>query len=350
MRKILYLFLIALVFASCENGETDFDDYDVQAIYFPLQYPSRTLILGESRSDNSIDLQHAFSIGVSIGGMYQNTKDRVVDIALDPTLVEGATLSDGSPIEMLPSEYYTDMDGNPMVFDKIVIPAGSFNGTIQVKLKDEFFNDPLTTGVHYVIPLRILETTKDSVLSGVPAFDDMELDVRNKNHWMAGAGLEPKNFTLFGIKYINKYHGTYFMRGATEELDINGAVVNTTTYADRFVNNDIEVNLNTVSLNESILPQFGKTQGGEIMANLVFNTIEKTIVVESVEGGTTVSGTGTFLEADDAGADVWGGIGHRTIALDYQYDVSGTTFHNKDTLVYRDNDMIFEEFSIVLAE
>ena len=49
-------------------------------------------------------------------------------------------------------------------FDKITIPAGSFFGKLRVNLTDAFFADPLTTGLHYVIPLRITDAAGDSIL------------------------------------------------------------------------------------------------------------------------------------------------------------------------------------------
>ena len=74
MKKFIILFAFAVALFSCENQDNDFEDYDFQTVYFPIQYPARTLALGESRSDNSIDLEHAFSIGASVGGMDENTK------------------------------------------------------------------------------------------------------------------------------------------------------------------------------------------------------------------------------------------------------------------------------------
>ena len=64
MKKLIVLFATALAIFACENKENDFPDYDYQTVYFPIQYPARTLVLGESRSDNSIDLEPAFNIYV----------------------------------------------------------------------------------------------------------------------------------------------------------------------------------------------------------------------------------------------------------------------------------------------
>ncbi|MFO7720856.1 MAG: DUF1735 domain-containing protein, partial [Gillisia sp.] len=85
------LLLATLMLAACENDPINFDDFTTQSVYFPLQYPIRTIVLGEDRIDNSIDLQKAFNIGVSIGGMYENTSDRSVDFILDPSIFPDVT-------------------------------------------------------------------------------------------------------------------------------------------------------------------------------------------------------------------------------------------------------------------
>ena len=123
MKKILYLSGILLLLFSCTNQDIEFDDFAFQAVYFPYQTPVRSLMLGdEVIGDNSIDLEHAFSIGVSVGGMYENKKNREVTVALAPELALNITDGSGNKLNILPSSYYT------ATFDKIVIPAGSFSG------------------------------------------------------------------------------------------------------------------------------------------------------------------------------------------------------------------------------
>lgn len=45
---------LALGFASCENGDKEFDDYDYQTVYFAQQNPIRTITLGEMMSSPMI--------------------------------------------------------------------------------------------------------------------------------------------------------------------------------------------------------------------------------------------------------------------------------------------------------
>lgn len=342
MKKLVILFLFAIVLFSCENQENDFEDYDFQTVYFPIQYPARTLVLGESRSDNTIDLEHAFSIGVSVGGMYENNIDRAVDIRLAPELVEGVTVG-GRTLQVLPSNYYESVS-----FDQITIPAGSFNGKIRVNLTDAFFADTLTTDVNYVIPLVIEPSTKDSVLSGMPLPEiGSSADRRVTSDWMPG--FEPKDFTLFAIKYINRYHGTFLHSGVDETLDDAGNVVETFTYEADYVEQDLQSVLTTKSLTTCYLDRLGgQNQGEDYKVELTFNDAGGTISIASAVGDDTVSGTGTFVEADDPEAVVWGDRGHMTLKLDYEYTVNGVKHRAKDVLVYRDNNMEYEEFSITL--
>lgn len=346
MIKKIFLGLCTLaLIASCENSEQSFDDYDVQTVYFPIQYPVRTIALGESRTDNSIDLEHAFSIGACIGGMYSNPSERIIDIKLAPELADGISTSTGNQIKVLPSDYYEAID-----FDQIVIPEGSFNGTIRIDLTDAFFQDTLSKGVNYVLPLMISESTKDSILSGV-TYPELEgiADVRKPEEWLPG--FEPKNYTLFAVKYINSKDGMYFYRGTNYEMS-GSDIVSETSYSEKYLTENLQEQLSTESLTECTLARVGGQIADELKINLTFDDDNKTISISQTTDGVTipVSGSGSFLNADDEGAEVWSSVGHRTLFLDYEYTYDGKTFHAMDTLVYRDNNMSYEEFSIVFNE
>ena len=341
MKKIIILFAFAVALFSCENQENDFEDFDFQTVYFPIQYPARTLALGESRSDNSIDLEHAFSIGAAVGGMYENTKERVVNIRLAPELVANAFV-DGRPVQMLPSNYYEST-----TFESIVIPAGEFKGKLRVNLTDAFFTDTLSTEVNYVIPLVIEPSTQDSVLAGVPLPEiGAGADRRVSTDWMPG--FEPKDYTLFAVKYINPYHGMYLHSGVDETLDESGNVVETFTYKADYVEQDLLTLLTTKSMTTCFMDRLGgQNTGDNFKVELTFSE-SGNITITSATGDDTVHGTGTFVGADDASAVVWGERGHMTLNLDYTYSVNGVMHHATDQLVYRDNNMQYEEFSITL--
>ncbi len=159
MKKIFSLLGILILLSSCNNQEIEFDDFEFQAIYFPYQTPVRTIMLGdEVVGDNTIDLEHAFSLGVAIGGMYKNEMEREVAVELVEDLALNIlNSSTGDTLEILPENYYT------ATFDRITIPKGSFNGKMRVELEDAFFQDPDANKVKYVLPVRITDAFGDSV-------------------------------------------------------------------------------------------------------------------------------------------------------------------------------------------
>lgn len=341
MKKIFYLLGIATFLFSCENQDVEFPDFAYQSVYFPFQTPVRSLMLGdEVEGDNSIDLEHAFSIGASFGGAYENTKDRVLTVQLAPELASNITDASGNVLQLLPAQYYS------ATFDKIVIPAGSFFGKMKVNLTDAFFADPLTIGLRYVIPVRITDAAGDSILSGTKVSTIASPDPRNVADWV----ITPKNYVLFGIKFINETHGVYLLRGkrtnAANPLDV-------VTYSKRFIDDNDMTKLTTKSLTESYMSTVGGTNkelaNAKYSMNLTFNKANKSVTV-SQKGATTVavSGTGKYYSKADAGAESYNGKKHRTIYLDYTYQDGTNSYQVKDSLVFVDTDMKFEDFQVVV--
>ncbi|MFC2116384.1 DUF5627 domain-containing protein [Bacteroidota bacterium] len=337
MKKTLSILIVAIVTFSCSNHDIEFDDYDYQSIYFPYQTPVRTIILGdESVGDNSIDLEHAFSIGVTMGGAYENKTDRIVTVEYAPELGENIYIipKDTLELEVLPAGYYV------ADFDKIVIPAGEFSGKMRVDLNDAFFEDPLSATTHYVIPARITGAERDTVLSGVPSpFVDVP-DPRIAEDWL----VVPKDYTLFGIKYINETHGAYLLRGQR----IATATNDTATYSKRFITDNNMTKLSTLSLTENVMDISGGTFTGDFWGILLtFNKDSKTVTV-SQKDATTVgaSGTGVYYTKDDNESEGFNGKKRKTIYLDYTLDQAGIIYAVKDSLVFVDTDIVFEEFIV----
>jgi len=343
MKKTLSILTAGILAFSCTNRDIEFDDYEYQSIYFPFQSPVRTIILGdESVGDNAIDLEHAFSIGVTMGGVYENNKDRVVEVALAPELAENIRNADGDTLEILPAEYYT------ADFSQVVIPKGSFVGKIRVDLNDIFFEDPLSTSTHYVIPVRITDAGEDTVLSGVPIPIDTvaENDPRIPDHWE----IQPQDYTIFGVKYINETHGMYLLRGART----NTATDSVTSYSARFLTSNSMTRLSTVSLTENVMNIVGGTnKGGTYQMRLTFNNANKTVTVSQLDTTTVaVNGSGVYFSQDDAESEGYNGIKHRTVYLDYTYfdPADSTSYNAKDSLVFADTDVTFEDFDVIVFE
>jgi Domain of unknown function (DUF1735)/Family of unknown function (DUF5627) len=339
---VMYLSIIVLL-ASCESSsEVEFPDFTYQTIYFPVQNPVRTIVLGdEIRFDSSIDLEKAFSIGVNVGGLYENTKDRKVSIKLapelvptDPTKLLITTTND--TLVLLPPSYYKASS-----LTEMVIPKGSFVGKIRVDLTDAFFNDPKSVNVKYVLPLLINPdpTSKDSVLQGKPAVAN---PIRTKrSDWLGG--LTPKDYTLFAVNYTNKNHGVYFLYGADQVYNAAGVLVSTKPYRKPVVTDNITTPLTTLSLSECLLGVLGGTNtGASYKMKLKYND-DKTITLGSVKGAFPVTGSGIYK--DPAEGVVWSQQGHKTVILNYSFkDASNQEHRCKDTLVYRSSGIVYKEF------
>ncbi|MDD4192578.1 MAG: DUF1735 domain-containing protein, partial [Mangrovibacterium sp.] len=206
MRQIKVLsgvILVVLGLFSCDNQEWDFPDFDYTTVCFPYQYPVRTLIFGDYLYDNSNDNALRFKISATWGGGYENNEDVIVNFQVDESLVTNLyNNTGGTPIFALPRSYYTLSDNS-----KIIISKGEVTGSITVQLTEAFTADPLAIGMNYVVPLRITSATTDSVLMGSSAMSNP--DRRIAGNWIK----PPKDFTLFGIKYVNEYDAKYLLRG-----------------------------------------------------------------------------------------------------------------------------------------
>ena len=220
--KNVFLSMLAITAAflttSCENGDREFDDFDYQTVYFAYQNPVRTITLGEDDVyPTDLDNEHKMNVYVTLGGVWKNKQDRHVKIAVDNSLVEGKTFADGTPIVAMPENYYR------LTSNEITIPSGEVMGATTVELTDAFFADPKTPSVNYVIPLKIIDAGNDSIL-------------------------ESKNYTLYAVKFKNKYTGAWLSHG-TDEIDNNGTKTTNVREPEDFRGYDIR-HLTTVSLNE----------------------------------------------------------------------------------------------------
>jgi len=340
MRKIFYAIAVLLAVVSCENQDIEFDDFEFQAVYFPHQTPLRTIMLGdEVIGDNSIDRDHAFTIGAAIGGLYENSKNRELTIELAPDLTNNITDADGNALQILPANYYN------ATLENITIPKGSHFGKVRVDLTDDFFNDPLSIGLNYVIPVRIT-AAQDSILQGDPATDVLDPDPRVSSDW----NITPKDYVLFGIKYINPTHGAYLLRG--KRVNLTDTNEDPMIYSQRFLDDNEVVKLATSSLTDSFMTTVGgtnKTSANDdfYSLKLTFDEANKTVAVSQKSGTTVVaSGTGVYYSKDDDKSEGYNGKKHRTIYLDYTYDDNGNTYQVNDSLVFLDTEMTFEDFAV----
>ncbi len=363
MNKIISsLALSSLLLVACTNQPTDFDDFTTQTAYFPIQYPIRTLVLGEDRLDNSIDLQKAFNIGVSVGGLYDNRTDRTIGFEVAPGLfpdvaqgMDTIYAKDPNNVEFkimpLPTNYYTLTPEN-----KVVVPAGSFSGLIRVNLTDDFFNDPNAFKLNYVVPLRVTDASHNFTILKGEANDNISAP-----RWYVGADWKPlkapKDYTLFAIKFINPWHGTFFHRGVQKK----DGLVDKVFHAVDISANQV-AKFETVGLKKVTYDRMGEKTGAAFRSVLTFDDDVNgvgNVVVSALEGSPyTISGTGKFYKSSTAFGKENGWVvdplngqvkGALTVTVDYTVQgLAGATIHQfTDTLVLRSNDVRYQEYTVV---
>jgi len=348
MKKVI-IYIVVIVgtvgLAGCKDQKIEFPDYTLQAVYFPIQLPLRTLSLGEDRIDNSLDKELKFDIGVSIGGMYENSKDWTVDYVVADTLTNNVYNQVGEKILPLPSNYYTLSPANTAV-----IPKGSFSGMIRVQLTNQFLDDTLAISGHYVIPLRITGTSADSILRGFAAVKNP--DIRVADDWEAGK--LPRDWVMFGIKYINAYHGSYLHRG----MDIRyqgGVPVDTAIYHKRFVERDQIWEMKTIAKAKVVTNGIGNNSSttGKYAMELEFTNVTGSsgaIVIKPRKGSLySVSGTGQYFDRASS-VEGYMGLIFQSMHLIYSYTEGAYTHQVKDTLIFRDRGIKFEQLSVVVTK
>lgn len=339
---LIFLAAALTLVCSCRNQSWEFDDFDYTATYFPWTFPVRTLVLGDSEYDNTNDKNHRFVISAAMGGVYENKTDIAVDFMIDPSLVENLAFEDSTAAKILPEEYYTLSNSS-----RITIPKGKFDGGITVTLTDAFFQDPEAYTNRYVLPLRILSSTTDSVLRGSEAISNP--DPRIAAHWKKA----PMDFTVFGIKYINEYHGNYLLRGKTQAHNGANETVGTPAAYGYGKYGYVEEGIVTPLLTRSLssLEYSQQIQVSEGTSPGIYTVI---LTVDPETGNVTVTpkedsafgiqGTGKFVK----GGQEWGGKKRNALYLDLTVTDNTNRYEVQDTLVFRDNRVKVEEFTPVI--
>lgn len=353
-RLFVYITILPLFLTGCQNQPVSFDDYELKAVYFPYQRPLRTLSLGEDRLDNSLDKEGKFDIGVSIGGMYEQKWNWTVDYILDNSILENVYTNSDPALKILslPSQYYTLSPTGT-----VSIPKGSFNGLIRVELTDAFFNDSLSLTGLYVIPLRLTATSADSILQGKPAISNP--DPRVIGDWESNK--YPKNWVMFGIKYINAYHGTYLHRGHEVITDkTSGDLIETVVFRNKYVEYDLLIKLISTGRRTAVSNGLANRTGGDYSMNLEFANDKGnagSVTITPADGSIyQVTGSGQYFDKASS-TESWTGLTFQSMYLSYTWEEEVDTVnhvfhvHNvKDTLVFRDRGIKFEENAIQIIE
>jgi Family of unknown function (DUF5627)/Domain of unknown function (DUF1735) len=333
MKKIIVaLLVLGTLVTSCKNSDWDFPDYGTTSVYFAQQTPIRTITLGTDAYDTTLDNEHKCQIMATMGGVYENEINRIIDFVVDESLCDGLTYEDGSDIIPMPSSYYT------LASDQIIIPSGKVLGGVEVQLTDAFFNDPKSIETTYVIPLRMTSVENADTI------------------------LESKNYILYAVRYINKWDGYWLSRG-TDVIDDNGSITTVERKAE-YIEYDEVRELTTTAYMQVVYPistvvQVYKedgTLGSETLTCnllLTFDDDDKCTISSGTEGY-TVTGSGTWTK--EGAVKAWGDKDRDQLTLNYevtyyyQQKAGDPTMYKKytcdDTLVARDRGSKLETFTV----
>jgi hypothetical protein len=319
LQSILCAGVLSALAMSCENQEIKFPDYDKSTVYFAYQYPVRTIVLGEDIYDTSLDNEHKCEIYATMGGVYENDSKIDIGIAVDNSLCDNLFF-DGAfsvPVEPMPAGYYT------LSADKISLDH-NLQGAVGVQLTDAFFADPDALKNTYVIPLRMVDVTHaDAILSGVPKVQEPYR--LNPAHW----DIQPKDYVLYFVKYINPWHANYLRRGK-DQITVNGVASTVVRHQPTVEADEIRA-LSTLSLQELKYAQDYKTYSGlnlNLSLNLEFNEAEQCTVTTATTAydlndsvrvsNITATGNGAFVKKGEKKS--WGNKDRDALYL--QYNVS----------------------------
>ena len=343
MKRIIAIagvLLMTLGIFSCKNQSWSFPDFDYTTTYFPIQYPLRTLVLGDYMYDNSMDKELKFLISATMGGAYENKQNVTVGFQVDNSLTTNL-FTGTTPMMAMPANWYTLSSAN-----EIVIPKGSFAGGVTVQLTNAFLADTNSVRAYWAIPLRMTSTTADSLLAGKSGMTNP--DRRIATDW----AVAPKDFTIFGVKYVNEWHGKYLLRGTDVIKAPNGTILETITYHTTYLEGNSIVSLltsrrNQVKYSNSIKRASNKGGSpGSFEMKLDFNVDD---ITQASLSSTTrfpkfpVTGTAKMVRAENS-PESWGDKSRDVIYLDYQVQVADTIHFIKDTLVFRDKAVKYEEY------
>lgn len=332
-KSIFSIFALGLLFAGCHNGNIEHPDFDYQTISFAYPNPVRTITLGyEADVDNTNDNLHKFMIKAVLGGVNENRADHEVTFRIADELCENLYFENGEPVLPMPASYYT------IATDKMVIKKGEVLGGVEVQLTDEYFKDPKSVDVNYVVPV-LLVNSNDSILQG-KAKDGVANPSRlNPDDW----SIMPKDFTLYAVKYKNKFAGCWLSQGV-DEIDDNGEKSTddrTVQYWEKVTEQNMRY-LTTKSLNQVVLAKSfdmpiinkkGKNDEEHIECNLILNIDDNGNVTISCENpDVQISGSGTWKELGEPKA--FGDRDRDLMTLDYTIRFEYMKHVPKKTMAY----------------
>ena len=330
--KYMFAAVLAIGFTACENDDIEFPDFEKQTVYFPYQYPVRTLVMGDDEYDTSLDKQHKCQIKATFGGSYEGSNGSV-QVAVENSLVNNLTFADGTPIKAMPESYYS-LSTTDLKFN------GTFNGSTEVHLTDAFFNDPEAVNGAYVIPV-VMKSQKGftEILDGTPV-EGVENPSRfDESAWK----VKPMDYVLYCVKYLNQYSGYWLAEGKDEITDATGTKVQERKAATVETRNVIQIT--TKSLTQSVLTVSYPFASATLSADLLLTfDASGNCTVSSLTEGVTATGNGKW--EDDGAKKAWNQKDRDMIDLSYTVNFgNGNVAKTTDNLIWQRSGVKLEEFA-----
>ncbi len=306
MKKIIAFIFIITAFTACYDEYVL--DFDYDGIYFPYQIDVRTFVVGEGMK---------IDFGVTMGGVRDNVRDRVVQYQMDNSLISEQTLAmmkassatyiktsmaTVNELKLMPSNYFTLSDNS-----KIVIKKGDYTGVVTVKAdSSKFLADAATLNPVYAIAMRITSADADTVI-------------------------QPKDYEVIAFKYESMLYGNYWHGGVTLEKDAAGAVVKKTEYFTTIPSPEAKIwVLSTVepfALTSNGVSDVSSSSKPEMKISINGGNV----VISAVAGATfqvEPDGTSTYNQAKL--------LQNRKVFLNYKYKNTDDNWcYAKDTLTFR---------------
>ena len=275
-------------------------DFEVTRAYFASQKPLRTLVA---------DTGMSIKVGVAIGGKREvDTKDWAT-FEIDPALLDGTGLT------LMPESYYRLADPSRMTISNPNLAICD----VKVEFTDDFYNDDNAAGIHYAIPFRMTGHSQDEVLA----------DVNGK----------PMDYSIVAVKFVSRWHGTYYVRGKMTNLATNEV----SEYYNKDLSRNITRDLATVSRNVVRRTGFGSVNvAGEALDITVNDDLTVTL---KAAGSVEVEEASASLNPEADGLELAGK--QPEFKISYVFERSGVKYRVEETLTRRQNpedDLRFEEW------
>ncbi len=273
---------LAVVATSCYDDLVQ--DYTRNGAYFSYQNPLRTVI---AERDGMAE-GNAITVGCAIGGKTVVDQNDWVSFEIDESLI-----TPDMGLVVMPEEYYTLSNSEMMTISK----SNNFIADTEVHFTEAFFNDEKAAKQYYAIPFRATGTNLDLIL-------------------------EDKNYSVVAVKFISRFHGSYYVQGEVTLLNADGSKSDVkTTYNNADLSQNQSVDFTTISKRKVERPAETLLVGDKY-------SIERNAFTLSVTTGGDVVFASSNIVAGSATASVeYNGTSHKcSFAVSYKIKRDGKTY------------------------